>query len=90
MADSEMEHIDKHSGGVYRVTIKTLYLISTFKNYDNEVSGRKSNTVRDKKLYEKARKSRYVKIRRGYTKKSFTRVIRDVTLWEKICIISWG
>ncbi len=70
--------------------MKTLYLISTFKNYDNEVSGRKSNTVRDKKIYEKADKSRYVCIRRGYTKKSFTKVIRNVTLWKNICVISWG
>lgn len=70
--------------------MKTLYLISTFENYDKEVRGIKSNTVREKKIYEKARKSRYISIRRGYTKKSFTRVIRDVTLWKKICIISWG
>ena len=68
----------------------SIHFISTFEKYDKEFSGKKSNTVRDAKYYEKAKKCMHIVIRRGYTNTCFVKTITDVTLWRNICIISWN
>ena len=75
--------------------MKLITFISTFKNYDNEISGRKSNTVRNcfKWSYErkeKAKQATHIKERRGYTKEFFIRKLTDITFWQGQIIFSWS
>lgn len=65
---------------------------STFKNYDNEKSGKKSNTVRfnmPEWKKEKLKESTHVKMWRAYTKEFFVRKITDKTEWENVDVVSW-
>lgn len=66
--------------------------ISNFKNYDNEESGRKPNTLRILSFNKEAKlkKATHIKIRRGYTKRFFIRKITDKTKWKNQWIISWN
>lgn len=70
--------------------MKKINFISTFEKYGKEFSGRKSNTLRHSKFFDKAMSSTHIVIRKGYTKTFFIRKITDVTLWRGMCIISWN
>ena len=66
--------------------------ISNFENYDNEVSGRKPNTVRVLSFYreQKLKLATHLRIRRGYTKTSFIKKITDKTKWKNEWVVSWN
>lgn len=72
--------------------MKVIEFISTFEMYDKEESGIKPNTLRILRWNkeQKLKESTHVKIRRGYTKKSFIRKITDKTKWGVNWIISWN
>ena len=66
--------------------------ISTFEIYRKEESGIKPNTIRilTFEKEQRLRKATHIKIRKGYTKKCFTRKITDKTKWNNEWIISWN
>ena len=67
-------------------------LISTFAMYEKEESGIKPNTIRELSPLREAMllMATHVRIRRGYTDKSFLRKITDKTKWNGIWIVSWN
>ena len=71
---------------------KTAEFISSFRHYDLEVSGKKSYTIRDltPRVRKKLEGATHVRIRRGYTKRSFTRKIANILEWKDNLIISWN
>lgn len=72
--------------------MKTIEFISTFDWYELESSGNKPYTIRDKtiRLEKKIENADYIKIRKGYTKKSFTEKITHILKLDKYIIISWN
>ena len=74
--------------------------VSSFDNYEKEISGRKNNTVRlnakcDREPFKTLRRRvelgiyGTVTIQKGYTKENFTRKVTDVTFWGMVCVVSW-
>ena len=70
--------------------MKTINFISTFAWYEKEESGVKPNTIRDMKVYERAKAATHIRIQKGYTAACFVRKITDVSLFEDRVIISWN
>ena len=72
--------------------MKIAEFISKFEFYDAEESGIKSYTIRDNtfRLERKLDHATHIRIRRGYTSKSFTRKITHVCCWKDNVIIAWN
>ena len=72
--------------------MKTAEFISTFDWYDVEVSGIKPYTLRDKtpRTEKRLENATHIRIRRGYTKKSFTKKITHRMDFEGYIIIAWN
>jgi len=71
--------------------MKIVEFISTFEYYDLEKSGKKSYTIRDltDRTLKKIKDATHIRIRRGYTSKSFIREISYVLVWKDNLVISW-
>ena len=72
--------------------MKTAEFISTFDWYVVESSGVKPYTIRDKTLRteKKIEDATHIRIRKGYTKESFTKKITHIMNLDKYVIIAWN
>lgn len=71
--------------------MKVVEFISTFTHYESEKLGIKPYTIRDmtKRNISKVKGATHVRIRKGYTKETFTRKITSRLDWKDNIIIAW-
>ena len=71
---------------------KIIEFVSIFKHYDDEKSGKKQYIVRDNttRIKKMLIGATHIRIRRGYTKTSFTEKITHMLYWKDVIIISWN
>jgi len=72
--------------------MKTIEFISIFEWYNVEVSGIKPYTIRYKttRLKKKIENATHIRIRKGYTKESFTKEITHIMDFGEYTIIAWN
>ncbi len=74
-------------------TDKVIEFISTFEMYEKEESGIKPYTIRkltDRLFIKLEKNPTHLRIRKGYTKESFTRKITHNLEWGEWIILSWN